>query len=917
MDDASPNRPDWRAELRARFSDTDADPDIIDELAHHLADQYTELRSRGASDADARALLRAQLADSAVDERMLIRRRRPPDDAIGGEPTAGTALGSVWRDLRYGLRSLRRSPAFTIVAVLSLALGIGANTAIFGVMYTVLFQRLALRHPEQLVEVRRVAGAATADRFAYAEYLALRGAPAAPRLEAISVTPVTIATRNDQDFAALDLVTGGYFDLLGVRPLLGRTITAADVGARAQVVVLSQEIWERFFAGHPAAIGQTVTLHGAPFTVVGVLPRAFRGLMFSGTFAAAAPISVASMLGAADIQRSDRPLLLSLVARLEAGSTPERATRRLDQIFQACCVAVPLPGAPKMGAVAGVRQHLVAVDASRGVANQKQDLRGEYRRTLFALMAGVALVLLIACANVGNLLLARGTGRRRELAIRMSMGATRARMIRQLLAESIELAVLGGVVGFGVARLGIGLLAHYLPPISGPVAATIAGPPSPAIFVFTAAATIACTVLFGVFPAFRATRVDIVTPLKDGGRGARRAKRVGVDRGIVVAQVALALVLLCTATLFVATLRNLEGHDGGYGSTRVLLTTVETRGTSYEPQGMAPFYQDILMRVRATPGVKTAAMASILPVAGGRWSYGPIRIAGYTPAPGEEMNAQFAAVTSDYFAATGIGMVAGREFDDRDASGSEKVAIVSDAFARHYLVHRTPIGASIVIGDGADAVSMRVVGVARDARYGDLRSPPTELYYVPVAQSGNWPFLELAVRTAGDPIALAPTLSRVIRSVAPKLRQTDVNGVEQVLDTALARERLAATLATLFGFLAVTLAAVGLYGVVAYNIGLRTQEMGVRMALGARSVDVLWLVIRQTLITTAAGVALGVPLAVAAARGVGAQLYGIGGSDPRALAGAALVLVAVGVAASATPARRAARIDPVDALRAD
>jgi len=914
-------RRDWRAEVRARRRDLD--PDVVEELAQHLEDQYAELRARGQSDDAASDMLLAQLTDPSVADDILTRRRLPSSDPIGREPTPRTLVTSIWQDIRYGWRSLRRSPAFTIVAVLSLALGIGANTAIFGLLNAVLLERLPLRHPEQLIALQRTSEQGSNIYFAYAEYLALKRAPSLPRLEAFGNTGATIAARNEQDSFNIDLVTGGYFDLLGVKPMLGRLITTDDERANAMVVVITQEIWERFFAAAPTVLGQTLTVHGASFTVIGVLPREFRGIYFGGNFAAALPITVAPLLSGPDIRRTDRPLLLTVLARLQSGWTTERATLAFDQVFQTCCAAEPLPGAPRISK--GVRgadgrvvpaQHVRAIDVSRGLAHPKQDLRGQYRRILLVLMAGVAIVLLIACANVGNLLLARAMARERELAVRMSMGATRSRIVRQLLTESFELALLGGALGLVLSRLGLNVLSHNLPSIAE-MSNLVALRPSPVILGFTALVTLGCTLLVGVFPALRATRNDIVSPLKEGGRGTGRSRRFSADRGIVTAQVALALVLVSAAALFVATLRNLKEFGGGYGSARILLATIETRGTPFESGGIMPLYRGILDRVRAIPGVSRAAMSSITPVHGGRSMHDQIHVIGYEPLPDEDVSSWYAAVTPGYFAATGIGLESGREFDDRDGATAEKVAIVSRAFARHYFPARNPIGGSIVLGGGPTATVMRIVGVAHDAHYDDLRTPPTEIYYTPVEQSEGWPFFELAVRTAGDPEALTAEVRRQIRDVAPALRIKGLISVEDALNDALVRERLAAALATLFGCLALSLAAVGLYGVVAYNVSRRTQEIGVRMALGARPHDVMWLVVRQTLTMTGIGVVCGVPLAFAAARGIGTQLYGVSANDPRAMLGAAMLLVLIGVAASAIPGRRAARVDPSEALRAD
>jgi predicted permease len=521
---------DWRAEVRTRLPNIE--PDVAEELAQHLEQQYAELRARGQSDDAAREMVLAHLSAAHIADNIPSRRRLPTSDPIGREPTTRTLFSSTWQDVRYGWRSLRRSPAFTIVAVLSLALGIGANTAIFGLLNAVLLERLPLRHPEQLIALERTSGQGANIYFAYSEYLALKQAPSLPRLEAVGGTPATIAARNEQDFFAIDLVTGGYFDLLGLKPILGRLITTDDERANAPVVVLSQDIWEKFFAADPTVVGQVVAIHGASFTVIGVLPRAYHGMYFAGHFSAAVPITVAPLLGAVDVRSPDRPLLLNVLGRLQTSWTTQRASLAFDQVFQACCASVPLPGAPKgpkgpRGANGAVVKlpHVLAIDASRGLSHPKMDLRGEYRRILFLLMGGVIIVLLIACANVGNLLLARATARQRELAVRMSMGATRSRVVRQLLTESFELAALGGVAGLGLSRLGLSILSHSLPSIADLVG-MVAVRPSGTILAFTATTTLGCTLLFGVFPALRATR-----HVAAQGRWARNRPVAAVRRG--------------------------------------------------------------------------------------------------------------------------------------------------------------------------------------------------------------------------------------------------------------------------------------------------------------------------------------------------------------------------------------------------
>jgi predicted permease len=434
---------------------------------------------------------------------------------------------------------------------------------------------------------------------------------------------------------------------------------------------------------------------------------------------------------------------------------------------------------------------------------------------------------------------------------------------------------------------------------------------------FTAVVTLGSTLIFALLPAFRATRADVMTPLRDAAK--RGGSAWSLDRGLVVLQVSMALVLLSAATLFVATLRNLQNLDGGYRTTKVLLAYVDTRGSQYERTGISTIYMHIVTRLSALPGVTAVAASTTLPVLGGMRSSYSISVAGYTAQPNEEMTTSTAVITPGYFATTGVGLRAGREFDAHDLFASEPVTIVNRAFAKRFFSGRDPLGGTVSIpGDLYQrAVTMRVVGVANDAHYEDLRAPANELLYIPVAQAGSVPYLNFAMRTTVDPNVVAPMVTREIGAVAPGVSVRRLVGVEQALDEALSRERLSAALATLFGVFALVLAAVGLYGVVAYNVARRTAEIGVRMALGARPADALWLVVRQTLAMTGIGVAIGLPLAILAARAIGSQLYGIGASNPSAMLAAVAMLAVAGGAASVVPARRASRVDPIEALRVE
>jgi len=769
---------------------------------------------------------------------------------------------------------------------------------------------MSVAHPELFIAVPFTLGANQMyHEFSIAEFTPPKHAPGVPALAGSTGGGVSYVARNVRDYSSSQHVTGGYFEILGVRPVLGRTITPQDDATRAPVAVIGEDLWRDRFAGDPTVLGEKIAVNDQPFTIVGVIPRSYRSLFLAGEFSIAIPFGARGLV--VPPNSDGPPVSLTVIGRLADGMTRENAGAALDRAYRQCC-----PRATRGHPAQADQQLLIAEDASRGLSSPKMDLRSEYRRILAVLMAGVAIVLLIACANVGNLLLARATSRRREIAVRMSMGATRSRLVRQLLVESLELALAGAFLGLVVARLGTSVLAHNLPPMAAGMTDVIALRPSPPILGFTIGVTFACTMLFGLVPALSATRTDIVSPLKEGTTTTGNPRWWSLDRGFVVAQVALALVLVCAAALFVTTLRNLRQFDGGYKTSRVLLVNVDVRQTPWESRGLRPLYPDIVARVRALPGVEQVAVGTTMPLFGGR-SRSHFAVPGYQPAPDEDMGAWNNSVTPGFFGTTGIGLRAGRDFDAGDTETSEPVVIVNESFAKRFLFGRNPIGATVTLLNWRPARQARIVGVANDARYYDLRAPAEEWYYFPLSQYGGGQVLDFAVRTTGDPVAVAAAVTREIDAVVPGIRIRGLGGVEKVLNDALSRERLSAALAALFGIFALGLAAVGLYGVVSYNVSRRTAEIGIRMALGATTRDALWLVVRQTLTMMAIGLAIGVPLAFAASKAIGAQLYGIDANDPRALVGAALLLAIAGGVASVVPSRRAASVDPAAALRAE
>jgi putative ABC transport system permease protein len=824
-------------------------------------------------------------------------------------------LDALRQDLRYALRNLRRAPAFTAVAVLSLAIGIGANSAIFSLIYSILLNPLAVPRPEQLVQVQRTGSERANDDFSHDQFRFLRQTSGFAGIAAFGgVGSVAIAAGNVRNVVDVDAVDGSYFSLLGVQPLVGRLIGARDERTHAPVVVISDALWAQLFSRAPSAIGRTVTLGSNAFTVVGVVPESYQGLHIPGSFDAAVPLADLALIGGpAVLSGNSTSPALQIVARLRHPGDLARESTMLDAAYRACCAPAHASG-------------VTLVSIEHGITSPKFDVRAMYSRLLFELMGSAVIVLLAACANIGTLLLARASARQRELAVRRSLGASRARLAAQMMVESTILAVLGGAGALLVANWGLHVVAHRLPDL---IVHRAGFRFNGRILGFTAVVAIVSVLLFGVVPAWRATRTHPIASLKEGGTSG--AGRAGwLDRSVVVAQLALALVLVNGAGLLVATLRNLRNPGGGFATERTVTTELDARRTSYERAGLIPLSDRLLTRARRIPGVRSAALSLAVPVYGGRRVEAAFGVEGYTPGPDETMNVWVDPVTPGYFSTLGIALRAGRDFSATDRPAAQPVAIVNQAFVHQYVRDRDPLGTTVRAVEGADTVVLQIVGVAADARYGDLRAPPPPMMYVPLAQfapmvpggapgfhGGLFAVLEVSVRTSGDDRAMPSALRSAMLAEAPEVHLDGPETIEDSLDSALQRETLTAELATLFGAVALILAAIGLYGVVSYRVAQRTREIGVRMALGAARSAVVWMVLRQALVLVALGMLVGAPLAFGGGRVIGALLYGLGGENPVFVLGAGVLLVGVAVAASAFPARRAARVDPLVALRAE
>ncbi len=822
-------------------------------------------------------------------------------------------METVWQDVRYAARMLARSPGFTAVAVLTLALGIGANTAIFSVVNAILLRPLPGREPSQLASVY------TSDfsgplygTSSYPDYVDLRDHNEVfSGVAAYSAHPMLITQGNESYRVIGQPVTGNFFEVLGVNGQYGRTFAAAeDTPGAEPVVVLSHSLWQRRFGADPSRVGKTINISGQPVTIVGVAPAGFTGLPRGVGIDLWVPMNMLPQVvpGRDDLtERGDRGSFL--IGRLKAGVTVEQAQANLNLRARQLFEAYPdnwtsLKGEPRVITVLPERQTRVL-----------PMIREAVWAFLVLLQVVVGLVLLIACANVASLLLARATARRREIAVRLSLGASRWRLVRQLLTESVLLALLAGGAALLLALWATQALMAFQPPL--PVTLALDLSLDAPVLLFTLLLALATGVLFGLAPALQASRFNLLGALKEEGSLTGGWPRSRLRNLLVIAQVALSLLLLMGSGLLLRSLANAEAIDPGFEPEGVLLASVDLQLQGYgESEGRALF-ERLQARLESLPQVESASVATILPLglAAGRRG---IRIQGYERAPGEGMEVHFNVVGPHYFETMRIPLVRGRWFTPQDTQGAPGVVIVNEAFARRYWPGQDPLGKRISMGvteqDGRQVYPLAVVGVAQDGKYVTLGEDARPFVFYPHRQNYEADATVL-VRTGGDPAAFSETLRQEIRALDPRLPVYDVRTLESHMSFALVPVRLAATLLGVFGLLALTLCCVGLYGTLSFAVSQRTREIGVRIALGARSRDVLRLVLAQGLVLTLVGMGIGLSAAAGASRFLTFLLYGISPLDPFTFLVISMLLLMVALLACYVPARRALRVDPMAALR--
>ena len=908
-------------------SKANVEREVDDELAFHLEMREARLRAAGLAPDAARAEALKQFGDVAAVRDYCVTMDKERKQAMD----RANLFAELRQDFSYALRVLRRNPAFSAVVVLTLALGIGANTAIFTLVDAVLLRTLPVPAPERLIAIgdpvrpsSLSTGAPRADIISYPLYRDLRdgnrlvtGLLASGRTGRLDVriVGVGVAPASELEHPRGRFVSGNYFDVLGVPARRGRVFGASEDGApgASPVAVISDAYWTRRFGRDPRVVGRTMVVNGAPLTVIGVTPGWFAGEIVGQATDVWIPITMQPLL------MRNLPLLedrdaswLLLLGRLAPGVSLERARAELTVRIRTALAE----HATKPAQAAQLRTTEVWVSSG---AKGFSRLRQTYSVPLLTLTIGVGLVLLIICANVANLLFARGVARAHEIAVRTAIGAGRLRLVRQLLTESLVLALSSAAAGLVVAWWGSKLLLILAADGSNtiPLAVRLDLP----VLAFTVALSLISVGLFGLLPALRASRVDVATTMRGAGRGVRGSglgapgRRIPLGAMMIAGQVALSFVLLVGAALLVRSLRNVESTDPGLDRERLLIIDVDAGRAGYTGERLSAFAGSLAERIRQVPGV-AGVTYSENGIFSGTESMNSLQVPGFTPRTDEDSLAFYDQVGPDYARTTGARLLVGREVTEQDDGRAAPVALVNERMARFYFGGANPVGRTLHFDD---TLAVTIVGVIGDARDHELREPPRRRFYLSYAQHplGEAGSLRFVVRAAGDPAALGPAVRREIAAADPSVPILAVDPLTRLMRDSIREERLLARLAAAFGALALVIAAVGLYGVMTYAVTRRTSEIGLRIALGALPGDVARMVLGDALRLVLLGTAAGVPLVLLCARLLRGQLYGVSAADPTVAALALGLLAASALAAALLPALRAARVAPLVALRQD
>jgi putative ABC transport system permease protein len=892
---------DWKALVRSRVAPLPLDPareaDIVDEIAQHVAQHCAELVASGVPAADA-----VERALKPLDDRRHvaaeIARADRPRPATPEPPANGRAsvIVDLARDARYAMRLLGRSPGFAATALVTLALGIGANTAIFSVLNAVLLRPLPYAEAERLVTIGERGPTGSAGNVGYTTFLDWRDrSHAFEEMAVIRSWMPTLVTNGEPERISGMRVSSAFFHMLGVKPAVGRDFTAAeDTPDGWRVVIVSDGLWRRRFGADPGLVGRVITMNDLQFTIIGVMPPSFEPLISERFYQRADMWALVGYERSLPYACRDCQHLKAL-GRVKAGMPIEAARAEIDAVQAQLRRELPAQYPP----------------ATMTLVPLGDELTGGMRPVLGVLMGAVGVVLLIACANVASLLLARIARREHDLALRAALGASRARLVRQLMVESALLSVAGGAIGMAVGAVTVPILVHLTPATIARLAnARMDG----RVLAFSAAISLATAFLFGLLPAIRASRVDLQGSLHGEGRKTAHAPTSLARRLLVAADVAMAVVLLIGAGLMIKSVGRLLGVDPGFDPDRVLTLQISMVGQAYrQDEAVVAKTDAMVMMLRALPGVEAAAAAGQIPLGGNGDTWG-FHVEGRPPGP-QDPSVERYSDTPDYFSVMRIPLHRGRLFTDADRAGAEPVMLIGEQTARTLWPGADPIGQHVKVG-GLTGPSRTIVGIVGDVRHHELAAPPTMQMYMPQAQVTD-SYLTMVMRTGGDPSALAFEARRAIWSVAGDVPVYEVAPLADLVARSVGPRRFVMVLLELFGAVALLMTAIGVYGVISGAVAERTREIGIRAALGARPADIVRLIVGGGLTVVCAGLAVGVLVAVAATRFLEGSLYNVSATDPATFAGVSVVLLLVALVAQGVPIARALRVDPSVALRQD